>query len=75
MHKDGIRNSQQCKRLLQVILRTKNEIIMAKYNRLIFPANHITKCTMMWRSIPQQEWTHLFVHILYNTLKNCYIEL
>jgi len=30
---------------------------------------------MQWRSVPQQEWTHLFVHTLHTTPKNWYIEL
>jgi hypothetical protein len=54
---------------------TENESIMPKYNGLSFLADHIMKCTMTWRSIPQQEWTHLFVHTLDTILKNWYIEL
>jgi hypothetical protein len=34
-HKDGIRDWQQCKRLLQVRFGTENESIMLKYNGLI----------------------------------------
>jgi hypothetical protein len=33
------------------------------------------KCNAKWRSVTQQEWTHLFVHTLDITSKNWYLEL
>jgi hypothetical protein len=74
-HKDGIRDWQQCKRLLQVRFGTKNESVMPKYSGLRFPADHFTKCTMQWILEPKQEWTHLIVHTLDIIPKNWYIEL
>jgi hypothetical protein len=44
MHKDGIRDWSQCKRLLQVIFGTENESIMPNYSGLIFPIDHVVKC-------------------------------
>jgi hypothetical protein len=48
---------------------------MPKYSGLSFLADHVMKCIPRWRLIPQQEWTHLFVHTLDTTPKIWYLEL
>jgi hypothetical protein len=48
---------------------------MLKYSGLSCPTDHVTKCIVQWRSVPRQEWTHLFVHTLDTIPKNWYIEL
>jgi hypothetical protein len=75
VHKDGIRDWQQCRRLLQVRFGTENEDTMQKYTGLSFLMEHVTQCIVTWNKVPKKEWTHLFVHTLDTILKNWYLEL
>jgi hypothetical protein len=71
----GIRDWQQCRRLLQVRFRTKNEDTTHKYTGLSYLMEHATHCIVAWNKLPRQEWTHLFVHTLDIIPKNWYLEL
>ena len=35
----------------------------------------VTQCITAWNKVPNQEWTHLFVHTLDTISKNQYLEL
>jgi hypothetical protein len=74
-HREGMKDWLQCNRLMQIRFGTEGENIAHKYTGESDPAGHVEQCRDLWGSVPETEWTHIFIHTLGTILKNWYLEL
>ena len=71
VHKQAILEWPQCRRLLEIRFYD-NISYVNKYIGLTSPVNHLDNYCVTWRSVPRQEWVHLFIHTLDKIPRNLY---
>jgi hypothetical protein len=63
-HREGMKDWLQCNRLMQIRFGTEGENIVQKYTGESDPTGHVEQCRDLWGSVPETEWTHIFIHTL-----------
>jgi hypothetical protein len=74
-HTEGMEDWSHCRRLIQVRFGNELENITQKYTGESDPPGHVEQCRTLWSSVPEAEWTRIFIHTLDTIPKNWYLEL
>jgi hypothetical protein len=74
-HKKGMKDWEQCSRLMKIGFGPEEAISAQKYIGEGDPMIHVYRCRALWHSEPETKWTHRFIHMLDTIPKNWYLEL
>ena len=72
-YKKSITGWSQCHRLMPVCFGDVEVYHTERYDGRSNPGNHLIECQTLWASRPNDEWVHVFIHMLDEMSQSWYV--